>query len=104
MSTNAKLPHPKIYFRLNELATSPETPAKKYIDPQGRIRNISAKPAHKGITPLGKSTILRWSSDGRFPAPNRSLKGITVWSAVAVNEWLEKLGQPVNDSAAEATS
>jgi predicted DNA-binding transcriptional regulator AlpA len=104
MSTQTTAPQLQTYFRLSELATSPATPAKKYIDPQGKIRNISAKSAHKGITPLGKSTILRWSSDGRFPAPNRSLKGITVWSAVAVNEWLEKLGHSVNDSAAEATS
>jgi predicted DNA-binding transcriptional regulator AlpA len=85
------------YFRLSEIATSPAKPAREYTDPQGKVRNIKAKPAHKGVTPLGASTILKWCKDGRFPKPLRHLKGVTLWKAADVYQWLASLEVAAND-------
>jgi len=92
-----KLDQAPTYYRLSELATAPAKAARVYTDPKGQTRNISAKPAHKGITPLGSSTILKWCKEGRFPAPIRQLSGITVWSATSVHEWLKSLETASND-------
>lgn len=85
------------YYRLKELATSPAKAARVYTDPNGNTRNISAQPAHKGVTPLGASTILKWCKEGRFPKPTRQLQGITLWSATSVHEWLKSLENCAND-------
>lgn len=86
------------YFRLSELATSPATPAREYTEPSGKIRKISAKPAHKGITPLGASTILKWEKLGKFPKAIRTIAGVTVWKATDVCLWLKSLESASNDS------
>lgn len=93
----SKLDLTPAFYRLSELATSPAKSATTYTEPSGRVRNISARPAHKGITPLGASTILKWSKEGRFPAPIRQLSGITVWTASSVHAWLLSLETAAND-------
>lgn len=95
----SKLDITPAFYRLSELATSPATPAKTYTEPSGRVRNISAKPAHKGITPLGASTILKWSKERRFPEPIRQMQGVTVWRASEVHSWLLSLETAANDGA-----
>lgn len=94
----SKLDITPAFYRLSELATSPATPAKTYTEPSGRVRNISAKPANKGVTPLGASTILKWSANGRFPAPIRQMQGVTVWRVSDVKAWLLRLETAANDS------
>lgn len=92
------LDHTPTYYRLKELATTPAKAARVYTDPKGQTRNISAQPAHKGITPLGASTILKWCKEGRFPKPTRQLQGITLWSASSVHDWLKSLETAANDA------
>jgi len=94
-----KLDQAPTYYRLKELATSPAKAARVYTDPKGQTRNISAQPPHKGVTPLGASTILKWSASGRFPKPIRQLQGITLWSASEVHDWLKSLETAANDEA-----
>ena len=85
---------PVVYYRLSELATAPEKKARVYTDPKGQTRNISAKPAHKGVTPLGASTILKWTKEGKFPQPLRkAVSGITLWKADDVHQWLLDLAK-----------
>lgn len=93
----SKLDITPAFYRLSELATSPAKPAKTYTDPQGRVRNISARPANKGVTPLGASTILKYERLGLFPKAIRSIQGITVWSASSVHDWLKSLETAAND-------
>ena len=100
MNTNATTLSVPVYFRISELATAPETTARIYTDPKGQVRNIKAKPAHKGITPLGKSTILKWCKEGRFPAPIRRFQGMTLWNAAEVYQWLADLNTAANDGVA----
>lgn len=85
------------YYRLKELATAPAKQARVYTDPHGKVRNIPAQPPHKGVTPLGASTILKWCKEGRFPKPTRQLQGITLWSVSSVADWLKSLETASND-------
>ena len=86
------------FYRLSELATSPAIPSREYTEPSGRIRKISAKPAHKGVTPLGASTILKWEKLGKFPKAIRTISGVTVCKASDVCLWLKSLESASNDA------
>lgn len=37
-----------------------------------------------------KSTIWKWSSDGKFPSPLKLSSRVTVWRAVDVLGWIEE--------------
>ncbi|WP_392397926.1 helix-turn-helix transcriptional regulator [Ralstonia mojiangensis] len=37
-----------------------------------------------------KSTIWKWASEGAFPRPLKLSKGVTVWRAADVLEWIEE--------------
>jgi len=93
----SKLDITPAFYRLSELATSPAKPAKTYTDPQGRVRNISARPANKGVTPLGASTILKYERLGLFPKAIRSIQGVTVWKEADVKKWLLSLESAANE-------
>lgn len=93
-SSNTSSP---IYYRLSELATAPASPARVYVERNGYIRKINAKPAHKGIVPLGASTILKWTKLGKFPKPVKPFPGVTLWRDVDIQAWLVSLNKASND-------
>jgi predicted DNA-binding transcriptional regulator AlpA len=52
--------------------------------------------------PFKKSSLWKFSADGRFPKPAR-IHGMTCWSCEAIHEWMDAVGQtqqpePANDA------
>lgn len=53
-------------------------------------------PSILAVVPVGKSTLWKMISDGRFPAPVRPSPfgpRVTVWRATDVRAWLEQAGK-----------
>lgn len=44
-----------------------------------------------GITKLGKSTVLAWESQGRFPRAVRLSPTFRVWLQADVHEWMRSI-------------
>lgn len=42
--------------------------------------------------PFGKSTLFKWSGDGRFPKPVKLSSTITAWRNEDVHAWLNRQG------------
>jgi len=40
--------------------------------------------------PFGKSTLFKWSGDGRFPSPIKLSSTITAWRNEDVHAWLNR--------------
>ena len=40
--------------------------------------------------PFGKSTLFKWSTDGRFPSPIKLSSTITAWRNEDVHAWLNR--------------
>lgn len=78
------------YFRIAELATTAERRARTYPGYNGRTRNLKARPAKKGLLPLGESTIWEMVRRGEFPQPIRISNRITVWRSSDIIEWMEE--------------
>lgn len=38
--------------------------------------------------PFGRTTLWKWSSDGRFPAPIRLSESMTCWRCEDIHAWL----------------
>lgn len=43
-----------------------------------------------GLVGVKKSTIWKWSSEGKFPSPLKLSSRVTVWRAVDVLAWIEE--------------
>lgn len=61
--------------------------AERPAEPAIRLLRISEVQAR---TSLGRSTIYRWSAEGRFPAPIRLAGRVARWIEAEVKEWLQK--------------
>jgi predicted DNA-binding transcriptional regulator AlpA len=51
--------------------------------------------------PFGKTTLFKWSGDGRFPSPVKLSSTITCWKNEDVHAWIKRQGisqQAANDS------
>jgi predicted DNA-binding transcriptional regulator AlpA len=63
------------------------TSREEKICPRWRLPKVMA------ATGLGRSTIWAWVKSGRFPAPQKLSKRVSVWDSCAVLEWLDKKGE-----------
>ncbi|MCL8350801.1 AlpA family phage regulatory protein, partial [Acinetobacter baumannii] len=75
--------------RISQLSTTAERKERIYKDRKGRIRIIKARPAKKGILPMGESTIWEKVRHGEFPKPIKISSRITCWKKSDIINWLE---------------
>ncbi len=54
-----------------------------------RMSQLCSTAKHQGLLPVSPATIWRWVKDGTFPAPFKLGSNTTVWSASAVEAWVE---------------
>ena len=47
-----------------------------------------------GILPVARSTFFKWVSEGKAPQPIKISKGITVWRASEIANFVEQLQTP----------
>lgn len=76
-------------LRIQQLASTAERKQKIYKDPRGRTRIIKARPAKRGLLPMGESTIWEKVRRGEFPKPVKISSRITVWKRSDIIKWLE---------------
>lgn len=78
------------FWRISELATTAERRARTYQGYNGKTRNLKARPAKKGLLPLGESTIWEMVRRGDFPEPIQLSNRITVWKSSDILQWMEE--------------
>ena len=54
-----------------------------------RIATLATTKNNQGLLPVSPATIWRWVKDGTFPAPFKLGLNTTVWSANAVDAWVD---------------
>lgn len=77
------------YVRMCHLATTAPRKARTYTTKDGQVIKIKAKPAKRGLLPLGESTIWEKVKRGKFPAPIKLSERVTVWRLSDVQAWIE---------------
>jgi predicted DNA-binding transcriptional regulator AlpA len=53
-----------------------------------RISNLATTAEKKGRLPVSPATIWRWVREGRFPAPIKLGKNVTVWDEDVIDQFL----------------
>mgnify|MGYP001575905117 CR=1 FL=1 len=77
-------------YRVKDLVNYPDRPAKDYVDPSGRRRKISFKPATRGLLNIAESTFWKLIRRGDFPEPLYLTSSMPTWTASQINDWLLK--------------
>jgi len=54
-----------------------------------RMAGLATTKNNQGLLPVSPATIWRWVKDGTFPAPFKLGLNTTVWSANAVDAWVD---------------
>lgn len=54
-----------------------------------RIATLATTKNNQGLLPVSPPTIWRWVKNGAFPAPFKLGLNTTVWSASAVDAWID---------------
>ena len=54
-----------------------------------RMAGLATTKNNQGLLPVSPATIWRWVKDGTFPAPFKLGQNVTVWSANAVDAWVD---------------
>lgn len=54
-----------------------------------RMAVLATTKNNQGLLPVSPATIWRWVKDGTFPAPFKLGLNTTVWSANAVDAWVD---------------
>lgn len=71
------------FLRIKDLANFPAKQATihtyKSGVSKGKTKNISARPASKGMVGVSDKTIWQWVKRGEFPAPVKLSDSVTVW-------------------------
>jgi predicted DNA-binding transcriptional regulator AlpA len=55
-----------------------------------RIADLATTKKKAGLLPVSPATVWRWVQQGRFPKPFKLGDHVTVWSAEAVEAFIEK--------------
>ena len=84
------------FLRIKDLANFPAKHAtthtyKSGIN-KGITKNISARPASKGMIGVSDKTIWQWVKNGGFPAPIKLSGSVTVWRLSDVQAWMQSQG------------
>jgi predicted DNA-binding transcriptional regulator AlpA len=53
-----------------------------------RISDLATTAEKNGRLPVSPATIWRWIREGRFPAPFKLGKNVTVWDADVIDQFL----------------
>ena len=83
---------PKGFYRMSQLATTAARKERKYIAKDGTTRINKARPARKGILPMGETTIWDKVRSGEFPQPVKLTERITAWRIEDVQAWMQSKG------------
>lgn len=73
---------------MSDLANQPERPARSYTTESGQQRNVTARPAIRGITGFSAKHIYHLINEGKFPAAIK-IGRASLWRLSDVNQWLE---------------
>ena len=81
------------FLRIKDLANFPAKQASIYTyksgASKGKTKNISARPASKGMVGVSDKTIWQWIKNGEFPAPIKLSDSVTVWRLSDVHTWMQ---------------
>ena len=84
------------FLRIKDLANFPAKQASIYTyksgASKGKTKNISARPASKGMVGVSDKTIWQWVKRGAFPAPVKRYHSVTVWRLSDVQTWMQSKG------------
>lgn len=84
------------FLRIKDLANFPAKQASIYTyksgASKGKTKNISARPASKGMVGVSDKTIWQWIKNGEFPAPIKLSDSVTVWRLSDVHAWMQSKG------------
>ena len=87
------------FLRIKDLANYPAKAATQHIYKsginKGRVKNLNARPASKGLIGVSDKTIWSWVKRGEFPAPVKLSPSVTVWRLSDVQAWMGKKGMEV---------
>lgn len=86
------------YLRMSDLANQPARAAKTHITKSGQKRNVTAKPATRGITGFSIKHIYHLIKNDQFPAPIK-IGHASVWRLSEINQWLDSHGQANSSEA-----
>ena len=87
------------YLRMADLANQPARAAKTHITKSGQKRNVTAKPATRGITGFSIKHIYHLIKNDQFPAPIK-IGHASVWRLSEINEWLDSHSTATTSSEA----
>lgn len=80
------------FLRIKDLATYSAKPTIQHIYKsginKGKIKNINARPASKGLIGVSDKTIWEWVKCGKFPAPIKLSASVTVWKLSDIQAWM----------------
>ena len=84
------------FLRIKDLANFPAKQASIYTyksgASKGKTKNVSARPASKGMVGVSDKTIWQWIKNGEFPAPIKLSDSVTVWRLSDVQTWMKSKG------------
>ncbi|ENV80986.1 MULTISPECIES: helix-turn-helix transcriptional regulator [Acinetobacter] len=84
------------YYRMYDLATTAARSSRIYTTKDGKTRIIKGRPEHKGLLPMGESTIWEKVRSGEFPKPIRLSERVTVWRQEDIQNWIESKAKARN--------
>lgn len=76
------------HYRIKDLVNYPERLKKDYVDRKGRKRQLSHKPASKGLLNIAESTLWKMIRRGDFPEPIYLTASIPTWTESQITTWL----------------
>lgn len=83
------------FYRMAQLATTAERRERVYTTKDGTTRTIKARPARKGLVPMGETTIWEKVRTGEFPPPVKLTERITAWRIEDIHEWMMSKGMEI---------
>ncbi|PYE38103.1 helix-turn-helix transcriptional regulator [Psychrobacter fozii] len=86
------------YLRMADLANQPARAAKTHTTKSGQKRNVTTKPATRGITGFSTKHIYHLIKNRQFPAPIK-IGHASVWRLSEINKWLDSHSQANNSEA-----
>ncbi|MGP5064591.1 helix-turn-helix transcriptional regulator [Psychrobacter celer] len=86
------------FLRMSDLANQPERPARTYTTESGQQRNVTARPAIRGITGFSAKHIYHLINENRFPAPIK-IGRASLWRVSDINKWLDSQSSSNSEEA-----
>jgi prophage regulatory protein len=65
-----------------------------------RLAELATTKDKAGLLPVSPATIWRWVREGKFPKPFKLGDSVTVWSASAVDDFIDKRAEMAPEAVA----